>query len=384
MQIKTTSLKGTMDLPGITAFKVISMLMVFLFHQNINLGLSVSQDFLDSSISVGATFMVAFIATSGFVLYIKYYQSNMLCNFVALKNFYSKRIKRIIPPYLLFLFVIYTFNLSFPDTVAKNIVMFPMEVTGIQAFFSKSFNILGNGGTWFITVILFLYFLFPLFSYIIKNMSNHALLVLFILLYFFCSYHSIFMAYFGGDFSSYYANPVMRIPEFVAGMITAKYYLIKKERKKLIKSTYAGMICILAFAVYLCGTAVLYNLHYFNNIVFEKNYTFYNFLVFPIFIVLIYCFACIRSGFFFRLFSLKIISFMGTISYCFYLTQTFSNRLLAYWRSVNIFDAILSTDKGILFLGFLLNLLFAILLYFVSKFISEKIFMKLNQKGTPI
>ena len=50
MQIKTTSLKGTMDLPGITAFKVISMLMVFLFHQNINLGLSVSQDFLDSSI----------------------------------------------------------------------------------------------------------------------------------------------------------------------------------------------------------------------------------------------------------------------------------------------------------------------------------------------
>ena len=101
----------------------------------------------------------------------------------------------------------------------QNLLLFPIELLGMQSFFPSLMGISHNGGTWFVSCIVFCYMQFPLFMSIINNMSHRKLLLL---------YGSIIVLLVISPWIVYtfqtteiYSNPYFRSLEFMIGMILA-------------------------------------------------------------------------------------------------------------------------------------------------------------------
>ena len=154
---------------GLDLFRVVAAVMVLLFHCYIHHG----NDFgaLTGFVSMGAVFMTAFFMLSGFVLFLTYRERDLLKN-DALKNFYLKRTFGIFPLYLV-VAVLYVVTLG-QESVFQNLVLLPIEVLGLQSVFSTLFPVSHNGGTWFISCLLFAYLAFPLMQEIVKQMTTRT------------------------------------------------------------------------------------------------------------------------------------------------------------------------------------------------------------------
>ena len=90
----------------IDILRVVSVLVIFLFHSNIHLGCQygVFTDF----IYMGAVFMTAFFILSGFLLFYVNYDKNGFKAIEDILLFYKKRIVSIMPLYW-FIVIIYPF-----------------------------------------------------------------------------------------------------------------------------------------------------------------------------------------------------------------------------------------------------------------------------------
>lgn len=192
---------GSLDL-----FRVISALVVFLFHVNIWFGVETISYKINTVIKTGTIFMVSFFLLSGFVLFRKYGYTNLLIA-EDMKKFYIRRLYAIYPTYIVFLLIVYSFRLSFPPKPQHAIVIIPIEILGLQSLFWKLFGFLGNGGTWFLSVLIIWYLFYPFLQHPVKLMLKHEVITL-ILCYILTIYPSIIKTYFGGDFSAYSANPM--------------------------------------------------------------------------------------------------------------------------------------------------------------------------------
>lgn len=179
------------------AFAVIIAFFHLSLHFDVHCQLGPITRMLDTVISVGAIFMVGFFMLSGFVLQYRYRE----VDFTVRKNrkeFYVKRFLSIYPAYFFFLIIILCFKLSFPETMMKVLSLLICDVLCLQTFFPTTFNILGNGGTWFISVIVFMYLLFPFTSIAIKKVSQHKK-VLLLICYGFSAYFGLMQFLFGGS-----------------------------------------------------------------------------------------------------------------------------------------------------------------------------------------
>lgn len=165
---------------GLDILRIVATFMVFLFHCYLNLGFRTPYEPINQVISVGATFMVCFFMLSGFLLSCQNKKQMLLDDVTHLKRYYRKKLFRIIPSYFVFLIIVFLFHLSFPKEVNTLLCLIPLDLFALQAFFSKAFSFLGNGGTWFISVLLFLYLIFPFLQKILcffENKQRHFLCI---------------------------------------------------------------------------------------------------------------------------------------------------------------------------------------------------------------
>lgn len=370
-------------LGGLTALRIVAALMVFLFHINIHLDFRSHINFIDTTISVGALFMIPFIMASGFGLYCKYADIDLINSPNTLKQFYLKRMIRIFPAYLVFELIMYLFHLSFPKTMVQALVLIPAELFGIQAYFPKLFNYLGNGGTWFVSVIAFMYLLFPFFNKIVEHTKMfHVHIVL--LWYALTVYHGVIKAFFGGDFAAFYSNPILRVPEFLIGMMIGAFYLEKKEKLKTKQNSFIPiLICLTISAFYIFITNYLFNKEFVNNILFAQNYTFYNYISVPLFGGLIYFLAQIKTVALVKIMDSKIFILLGNLTYAFYLTQTLAIRLVDKWIDQIYFGVQINSSKEVLVVTLVINLIFACFLHFAVEKPINKSFNK-YMKGQKI
>lgn len=143
---------------SLTSFRFITAFIVFLFHCRIHFDWKVGVKLVDKFFLNGATFMTGFFVLSGFIMAYVYSNADFTKR-ENIFNFYLKRFAKIYPTYLFATIVYFIFLHDY--TLKQMFRVFVGDPFLVQGFFSNMFNIGINGGTWSLTVEMFLYFLFP-------------------------------------------------------------------------------------------------------------------------------------------------------------------------------------------------------------------------------
>jgi peptidoglycan/LPS O-acetylase OafA/YrhL len=324
------------NIKSLTTFRGIIALVIFLFHCKIHLSYQLNINYLDSFLLNGATFMTGFFVLSGFILAHVYKDTN-LASRENIFNFYIKRFARIYPVYLISTIVYLLIYRLEPLQLFRATIN---DLLLMQSFFKSMFLIANNGGTWSLSVEMFLYFLFP-FILILANRSPKILF--FAILFTLLTTVNLYVE----NVDYIYANPIFRIPDFLFGI---GFYFLVSHFKRL--SHYAS-IHLLIIALLIVATIFLGGV--------DHQYMKGNFLIAPIFAFWISLIFHSKSSFY----NSKIMIFLGVISYSFYLWQFISiNLAKLYIDTYPHFNINL-----VVFATLFLNIALAFLSYY---FIEEK------------
>ena len=293
---------------GLDLFRVTAAVMVLLFHCNIHHDSSFGP--LTGFVSMGAVFMTAFFMLSGYVLFLTY-KDKSLVQASALKNFYLKRIFGIFPLYLV-VAVLYVVTLG-QESVFQNLVLLPIELLGLQSVFSTLFPVSHNGGTWFISCLLFAYLAFPLMQEVVKQMTTRtkwiALAVCVAVLF----WSPLVVHTFKTD--SIYSNPFFRGLEFFIGVLLCSLP-IRAGIAKLLATWKALLVEVLLL---VAGVSIAVRLN-----IFVGNYMLYDWIVIPLFACMILTLAGLKSP---RLHNSAVLRYASAASYAFFLAQTFNTEI---------------------------------------------------------
>ncbi len=350
MSIETKQIAKYEKIGGLSLLKFLLIFVVFLFHWNMHFGVVYSNKLINRFVDAGAFAMGGFFILSGFLLYY-IYSKNDFTNFEYLKTFYLKRLIKILPIYYIVVFIMY---ILYSTLAAKSVnwTVMIMQIIPLQAYFSNLFGEFVNGGLWFVSVILFLYFLFPFLMFIVKSIKTPIRFALFVYLVgiFPCMVNCYYP-----DFSIYYL-PYFRISEFVIGMLCARMYMHSTKPLK-----YASVYVLLTSIAIFFSVAILYKANFFNHIKFSVNYLNYDVILLLLFPMLIYFIAKSKDKIFLYLTQNKVVDYLGKITYCFFLTQLICEYIMLYWVKPNNYFNM--SGLTILITSFILNLVLAIIFY---------------------
>ena len=293
---------------GLDLFRVTAAVMVLLFHCNIHHG----NDFgaLTGFVSMGAVFMTAFFMLSGYVLFLTY-KDKSLVQAPALKNFYLKRVFGIFPLYLI-VAALYVVTLG-SESLFQNLVLLPIEVLGLQSVFSTLFPVSHNGGTWFISCLLFAYLAFPLMQEVVKQMTTRTKWVALAICTAVLFWSPLVVHTFKTD--SIYSNPFFRGLEFFIGVLLCSLP-IRAGIAKLLATWKALLVEVLLL---VAGVSIAVRLN-----IFVGNYMLYDWIVIPLFACMILTLAGLKSP---RLHNSAVLRYASAASYAFFLAQTFNTEI---------------------------------------------------------
>lgn len=293
---------------GLDLFRVVAAVMVLLFHCNIHHDSSFGP--LTGFVSMGAVFMTAFFMLSGYVLFLTY-KDKSLVQVPALKNFYLKRIFGIFPLYLV-VAVLYVVTLG-QESAFQNLVLLPIELLGLQSVFSTLFPVSHNGGTWFISCLLFAYLAYPLMQEIVKEMTTRTKWVALAICTAILFWSPLVVHTFKTD--SIYSNPFFRGLEFFIGVLLCSLPI--RDGIAKILATWKALLVEVLLLVAEITVAVRLN-------IFVGNYMLYDWIVIPLFACMILTLAGLKSPW---LQGSAVLRYASAASYAFFLAQTFNTEI---------------------------------------------------------
>lgn len=228
---------------GLDCLRIMMVFMVFLFHSWMHLGLQIGK--LTSFISEGAVYMTMFFMLSGYVLGLKY--KHLTMDKLSLRNFYVKRIASIFPLYIICV-VLYP-PIYGRESLFQNILIIPFELLGVQSFFPGLTPVSHNGGTWFVSCIMFCYLLCPLMLRIICFLSRKTLLILGTLIFALLLLSPWIVYTF--QIQDIYSNPYIRSLEFMLGIILATGFAedISSRSNSLLRSRMSRLLSYLSIVI---------------------------------------------------------------------------------------------------------------------------------------
>jgi peptidoglycan/LPS O-acetylase OafA/YrhL len=300
--------KATHRAAGLDLFRVVAAVMVLLFHCHIHHENSFGA--LTGFVSMGAVFMTAFFMLSGYVLFLTY-KDKSLVQAPALKNFYLKRIFGIFPLYLV-VAALYVVTLG-QESVFQNLVLLPIEVLGLQSVFSTLFPVSHNDGTWFISCLLLAYLAFPLMQEIVKQMSTRTKWMALAICTAVLLWSPLVVHTFKTD--SIYSNPFFRGLEFFIGVLLCSLPI----RAGIAKVLATWKVFVAEAVLLIAGISIAVRLN-----IFVGNYMLYDWIVIPLFAVMILTLAGIKSP---RLQGSAVLRYASAASYAFFLAQVFNTQI---------------------------------------------------------
>lgn len=271
---------------SLTSFRFITALVVFLFHCQIHLGWHLGVKFLDKFISNGATFMTGFFVLSGFIMALVYDKTDFSRRENIL-GYYKKRFAKIYPTYIIATLVYFVLFRDFSTIQYARV--FINDTLLVQGFFPSMFPIGLNGGTWSLSVEMFLYFLFP-FLILLSGKSKKILIAGLLL---------VLVVSFNSKYDNLYSLPIYRLGDFLIGM---GFYFLKDYRKYFNVYTHVACIALLAIVCKKMG---------------GNSYVGGQFLIAPLFGFWVTSVYFSSSKFYDN----KVFVYLGLISYSFYLWQ---------------------------------------------------------------
>lgn len=206
--------------------RIICAALVFMSHTIGMYGCTYGQKADLFIMSIRGAVMTCFFMLSGFSIRLST-ENITFETWRELKGFYLKRGLAILPVYYVFHIIWCCF---FEDNIRLSLILTPIELLGLQSAFNSLFGILHNGGTWFISCILFAYFMYPLIHKILIHISTKAKIILIILGAFGLQYANFVVAELGLD--SFYSNPIFRTGEFLIGAVLCDL-LIKMSGREI-------------------------------------------------------------------------------------------------------------------------------------------------------
>ncbi len=233
--------------------------------------------------------VIFFFVLSGYVLTLGYIEKE-----IPFWDYFKSRLYRIAPVYFLALFIVVLLQ---PTPISKR--AFVLSLFFLQAWFPPAPNMI-NGQAWYLSALMFLYFVFPFVLLIIKKIKPQARkLILYALLFwafsllistnllntpkFYKSYPSI-----AHDLIFYF--PTVHLGSFFLGIAGAYYFLAIKERK------ISPLLVKIGLALSIVGSiVVLNNSGWFNNF-FGLSLPISAGLYAPLFLALI-LFSSLAEGF---------------------------------------------------------------------------------------
>lgn len=302
---------------GLDIYRVVAVLSVFLFHSNMHMGCEYG--IFTNFVSMGAIFMTAFFMLSGYVLFITYQRMDFT-KIGNIKKFYLKRSISILPLYYIVsvLFILFLGT----ETVKQNLILAPIEILGLQSVFTSIFSVTHNGGTWFISCIILCYLLYPYMQEVVKQISVRSKILMIILSVFIMAWAPLIVYYF--NTGEIYSNPFFRMLEFLIGVSLAS---LKEKMEASWKNRFlmSWKTVLIEFIILFLGVSWGVKKNYF-----VGNYMMYNWMVLPIFILLIISMSSIDN---IKLVYIKQIDFLSERTYAFFLAQFFTwdiTRLILY------------------------------------------------------
>jgi len=215
------------EVRSLTSFRFLAAFYVYLFHLQIRTEYF-GDGILGGSISEGAVGMTMFFTLSGFILSHAYEGTK-----IDARAFYTNRFARIYPVY--FLAAILALPWLFEDigteagatSIVYALVSFAILVVFgfllIQAWLPQTFVFWNNNASWSISVETFFYALFPGLRDLIASVGNKPLIFMFVALCIISPMIPASAIVFSNapeDFALFYAQPIFRLPEFVAGIVS--------------------------------------------------------------------------------------------------------------------------------------------------------------------
>lgn len=298
--------------------------------------------------------MSGFFLLSGFSLYYTSRNKKIDGDYAGYtKNFYWKRAISILPIYFL---VCILYSIFLENGLLYNLKLLIIEGTATHSFFDNTFTLLHNGTTWFVSCLVFCYFIYPHLESLLKSISHNKRIIYFIIFL-------LVMMYLPGMFSEFgitntYANPLFRNLEFTLGVLFASVLDFDKIFAK--RNWKRSVLSIGIFGVMF---GILFYLTYY-------NYRCVTSVSYLIYILMIYVALNYKSIFQ----NNRVVSYLVNVSYPFYILQVF-----IWTKSPWVNKTIVSITNPNLRLAvfFSVLLLASTIVYYlyqvpISKFLSKK------------
>lgn len=227
------------------------------------------------------------------------------------RDFIIKRLLTILPSYFL---VVILYPLFFENQYIMWLKLLPVDLLGIQTSYNSLFGILHNGGTWFVSCILFSYVLYPVIQPFVKSKNKYVTEIIFLVTDFILMYDVYIVKSLSPE--RLYDNPIHRAIEFTLGVTFAELVFYKKQ-----KSAYNDFWKIQGIVVISALIAIIVAKidHYY-----EWYRMMVDYLYLPAIIFLMYISSRVSCKF---LEKNKVFLALSGMTYEFYLIQTFLWRI---------------------------------------------------------
>lgn len=207
---------------SIDILKIVCALLIFCRHA-ITMAGRTFYTFNTFILNSTSPVMTLFFLISGMTICDRYLNQD-LGNGKEIINFYLKRLITVVPAYY---FVNILAMLVGNFDLRKALYLQPVELFGIQSWYQTLFGIFHNGGTWFVSCILFCYFIYPLMNQILKFASKQVCIIILGILLFIDAYSLFVIGIF--HLGSTYSSPLFRMLEFMMGVCLGKLRFAKEN-----------------------------------------------------------------------------------------------------------------------------------------------------------
>lgn len=355
-------------------YRGIAVILIIILHAGMTTpNINIIGDFLFSVLSRFSSGMQLFFILSGYVIYGSF--NKLKCSTTTYPNrvFFIKRASKLIPLYIIFLFLniltFLIFKLLYDDFVTfnrnsinidnLNMNNFLLHLFFLQGFSPKYLASLYDG-SWSIVTEVYYYILFPFLIYPFTKNIKYTLNILFIILIF-SMYFRLYLIGFiypgEGEFAYYFF--LNNFPLFLFGVLL--YHLTNNILIISISNLYSKQLIIASFILWmgiLNGNFYPLSYHFFYGIIF----------VFLILGTYKYINNCKNKG-------VNFIKQIGEQSYAMFLTHLLMMVIISFLLKRYIFVDISGVYLVSIF--FILNL---ICIFYVTLLLSNLVFNKIDVK----
>lgn len=323
---------------GLNFIRIIGMTIILLFHAKLMYGFSVGISWLDQMISIGAIFVTVFFMLSGFGLR-KSNRDLSVGDFSGILKFYKKRVLGIYPLFLLLTVIALVFQFRVMDSWGETLARLPIQFSMLHILCGKEMHgFLFNDNCWYISALFVLYLLFPFLNELVNRLNVRMKVVLCVVLwilsvgiYFYCVYGSEL------TFLDYYPNPILRIPEFMIGMMMADLSEIKLKRM-------TNRFAVIGIVTMIIAANIDLTLYY---PYFNQETNLYNLLVVPATAMVFLCIA--HWDWINQVGSKKMVRWLAGLGLEVYLCQSFATLVLSFVKVYGGMDEIWFVGLSVVF-----------------------------------